>query len=589
MTRISEKRDGLSARRRAKKCPPTTYKKASFMSFWTGFGACYSYFHRLTMTRFTTILAASTAVWLALFGQGTCSPAKNAKIPSLIDATIDDLQKGLKSGLFTSVDLVTAYQARIAQVNPVLHAVNEVNPDALAIAAELDALRAKGKALGPLHGIPILIKDNIATADKMNNTAGSYALVGAKVPRDSTMAAKLREAGAIILGKANLSQWANYRSSNSSSGWSAYGGQVTGAYYPNEDPGGSSSGSGVGTSIGLALGALGTETSGSIISPAQKGNLVGIKPTVGLTSRYLVIPISSHQDTTGPMTRTVKDAAIILQAIAGVDKYDNYTSLIPNTGAIPNYVAALKKDALKGARIGIPYNALNPNASTVEMAAFWDAVKTMQKAGAVIVDSNFTVASPNNTNIVLGADFVSDLAAYLAELTYNPNNVHTLADVLNFTQTDPREAYPDRDTARWDAALALGYNNTDGRFWADYQKNLYEGGEGGLLGAIKRNSLDAVILPTSQAAGRAAIQGAPIITVPLGFYPVTWNVTTNARGLAQQAPNIPFGLSLLGDLFSEEKLIGLAYAFEQRTLVREKGPKPYLAPNVDLADFVDTK
>ena len=538
------------------------------------------------MARLTGLLAAA-AIWLGISGVGNCSTVKDAPFPSLIDVTIDDLEKGLAGGLFTSVDLVNAYIARIAQVNPILHAVNEINPDALTIAAELDALRASGTTLGPLHGIPILIKDNIATADKMNNTAGSYAILGAKVPRDSTMAAKLRQAGAVILGKANLSQWANYRSSNSSSGWSAIGGQATGAYYPNEDPGGSSSGSGVATSIGLALAALGTETSGSIISPSQKGNLVGIKPTVGLTSRYLVIPISSHQDTIGPMARTVKDAAIILQAIAGVDKYDNYTSLIPNNGAIPDYVVALNSSALSGARIGIPYNAFSVNSSTVEIAAFFDAVRIMQDAGAIIIGSNFTVATPNTTAIVLGADFVSDLAAYLAELSYNPNDVHSLTDVRNFTQSDPREVYPDRDTARWDAALALGYNNTDPRFWEDLQKNYYYGGEGGLLGAIKRNSLDAVILPTSQAAGRAAIVGAPIVTLPLGFYPATWNVTTNARGLVQQGPNVPFGLSFLGGLFTEEKLISLAYAFEQKTLVRKKGPKPYIVPNIELSDFVD--
>jgi amidase len=181
----------------------------------------------------------------------------------------------------------------------------------------------------PLHGLPILIKNNIATADKMNNTAGSWSLVGAKVPRDSTMAVKLRKAGAIILGKTNLSQWANYRSSNSSNGWSAYGGQTYGAYYPGQDPSGSSSGSGVSSSLGLAFASLGTETDGSILSPSQMNNIVGIKPTVGLTSRSLVIPISEHQDTVGPMARTVKDAAYILQAIAGPDQYDNYTSAIP--------------------------------------------------------------------------------------------------------------------------------------------------------------------------------------------------------------------------------------------------------------------
>ncbi|KAK5662707.1 hypothetical protein OQA88_8623 [Cercophora sp. LCS_1] len=535
---------------------------------------------------FKRLLTTASAIWLGVAQLGRCSTVKGVSFPDLIDVTIDDLEEGLSRSLFTSVDLVSAYLARIEQVNPVLHVVNEVNPDALNIAAELDALRASGTTLGPLHGIPILIKDNIATNDKMNNTAGSFALVGAKVPRDSTMAAKLRQAGAIILGKANLSQWANYRSSNSSSGWSAYGGQVTGAYYPNEDPGGSSSGSGVAAAIGLSLAALGTETSGSIISPSQKGCLVGIKPTVGLTSRYLVIPISSHQDSIGPMARTVKDTAILLQAIAGVDSYDNYTSAIPfPEHKIPDYVAALNASSLSGARIGVPLNAINQTSNPTEIVAFWSAIKTMQDAGATVVTSNFTVASPNTTTIVLGADFVSDLAVYFAGLTYNPHDLHTLSDLRDFTQTFEAEMYPNRDTARWDGALDLGYNNTDGRFWEDYQKNLYWGGEGGLLGAIERDQLDAVVMPTSQAASRAAIQGAPLVTVPLGFYPATWNVTRNARGLVQQGPNIPFGISFLGGMWEEEKLLALAYSFEQKTQVRKKGPKPYLVPNIELGDF----
>ncbi|KAK4208636.1 putative Glutamyl-tRNA amidotransferase subunit A [Rhypophila decipiens] len=538
------------------------------------------------MARLWNLVTTASALWLGIASLASCSTVKGVTFPALIDVTIDDLEEGLSRGLFTSVDLVKAYLARIEQINPVLHVINEVNPDALTIAAELDALRASGTTIGPLHGIPIIVKDNIATADKMNNTAGSFALVGAKVPRDSTMAAKLRKAGAIILAKANLSQWANYRSSNSSSGWSAYGGQVTGAYYPNEDPGGSSSGSGVAAGIGLCLATLGTETSGSIISPAQKSSLVGIKPTVGLTSRYLVIPISSHQDTIGPMARTVKDAAIILSAIAGPDQYDNYTSAIPFGDKVPDYVSALNASALSGARIGIPYNALNLTANPTEMAAFFSAVEIIKSAGATIVEANFTVAQPNTTAVVLGADFVSDLAVYFSQLTYNPYDLHSLQDLRNFTQTFPNETYPDRDTARWDAALALGFNNTDMRFWQDYQNNLYWGGEGGLLGAIARNNLDAVIMPTSQSAGRAAIQGAPIVSVPLSYYPATWNVTKNARGLVQQGPNIPFGLGFLGGLFTEEKLISLAYAFEQKTQVRIKGPKPYIAPNIELGDIV---
>lgn len=276
------------------------------------------------------------------------------------------------------------------------------------------------------------------------------------------------------------------------------------------------------------------------MSPAQKANLVGIKPTVGLTSRYLVIPISEHQDTVGPMARTVKDAAILLQAIAGRDRNDNYTSAIPfDCDKFPDYVAALDKNGLAGARIGIPYNALSRTASATEMTAFYAAVQTMTDAGAIIVSANFTVASPNTTAIVLGADFVSDLANYLAELSYNPNNVHSLADVRAFTQSFPAEDYPDRNTATWDAALALGYNNTDIRFYNELQKNYYWGGEGGMLGAIERNKLDALIMPTSQSAGRAAIVGAPIVTLPLGFYPASFPVTKSSRGLVTAGPKLP--------------------------------------------------
>lgn len=243
--------------------------------------------------RFFTFAAVLSSITLAvslIIPPYATTSINGTKFPLLLDATLDDLVIGLESELFTSVDLVKAYSARILEVNGTLHMVTELNPDALSIAANADALRKNGTVLGPLHGIPILIKNNIATDDSMNNTAGSFALLGAK-QGDSTIAAKLRKAGAIILGKTNLSQWANFRSNNSTNGWSAYGGQTEGAYYPQQDPSGSSSGSGVSSAIGLALGALGTETSGSILSPADVSNLVGIKPTVGLTSRYLVIPV----------------------------------------------------------------------------------------------------------------------------------------------------------------------------------------------------------------------------------------------------------------------------------------------------------
>tara|TARA_R110002003_G_scaffold3_30_gene199 strand:- start:4657 stop:5949 length:1293 start_codon:yes stop_codon:yes gene_type:complete len=428
----------------------------------------------------------------------------------------------------------------------------------------------------------------------MNNTAGSWSLIGAKVPRDATVAAKLRKAGAIILGKTNLSQWANYRSSNSSNGWSAQGGQTYGAYYPGQDPSGSSSGSGVSSSIGLAVAALGTETDGSIISPSQMNNLVGIKPTLGLTSRALVIPISEHQDTVGPMARTVKDAAYVLQAIAGPDQYDNYTSAIPwANSTAPDYVAACQFDALLGKRIGVPRNAIGTRtrASAPIYDAFEAAITVLRNAGAVIVDNtNYTAYAQylNSTaeDTVLSGDFGPNLAAYLSQLTYNPQDVHNLADVTNFTQHFPAEEYPSRNTAVFDASLALNFTNTDAQFWAAYQEDLFLGGPGGILGALSTYNLDAVVVPSRVSSGISAIIGAPVITVPLGAYPSNTTVVTNTRGnLNATAPNIPFGIAFAGKHWSEETLIGIAYAFEQRTMVREK-VKPYVQPTIELADVV---
>ncbi|KAL8672956.1 MAG: hypothetical protein Q9168_002589 [Polycauliona sp. 1 TL-2023] len=514
--------------------------------------------------------------------------------PNLIDATTEELETGLEAGLFTSCDLVKAYVARIAEVNSTLHAVTEVNPDALSIAAELDAERANGTIRGPLHGMPILIKGNIGTADAMSTTAGSFALLGATLPQDSTIAAKLRKAGVIILGKTNLSQWANFRSNNSTNGWSAYGGQTTGAYYPQQDPSGSSSGSGVASSIGLALATLGSETSGSILSPSQLNNLVGIKPTVGLTSRALVIPISERQDTVGPMARTVKDAAYLLQAIAGKDVDDNYTLAQPFENP-PDYVGACNYSSLRGKRIGIPRNIITPGQGDGPVLSAFDmAIRIIRRAGATVIDNvNITefaldrYLNSNASSIVLDADFISDLPSkYLSKLATNPNKVHDLADVRNFTRTFPPEEYPNRDTAVWDEALSLGFNNTSPQFWAAYQENLEIAGRQGILGVLANNSLDALILPTDYSPGLPALVGTPVVTVPLGKSPANTTVVRNKRGtLVVSAPNIPFGLSFIGPAWSEADLIGFAYAYEQRTMVRNQ-IQTYIVPHVELADVV---
>ena len=490
-----------------------------------------------------------------------------------------------------------AYVARINEVNSTLHAVTEINPDALEIAASLDNERASGNVRGPLHGVPILIKNNIATNDRLSNNAGSFALLGATVSKDSTVAAKLRLAGAVILGKSNLSQWANFRSNNSSStnGWSAYGDQTLGAYTPNQDPSGSSSGSAVAASIGLAFAALGSETSGSILSPGEVNNLVGIKPTVGLTSRTLVIPISEHQDTIGPLARTVKDAAYVLQAIAGKDIQDNYTLAQPFNSP-PNYIAACNFSAFRGARIGVPRNLIDgtqePDSSV--LTAFESAINLIKEAGAIIVDNTNVTAfaldqfnNGNSSTIVPEADFVTDLPKnYLSKLTSNPQNVQNLADVSNFTRNFPPEDYPDRNTGVWDEALALGFDNTSPEFWSAYQTNLQIAGIEGITGLLKNYSLDALVLPTDFAPGLPALIGSPVITVPLGFYPSNEPIVRNRRGnLVETGPNIPFGISFLGDKWNEASLIGFAYAFEQRTKVRDQ-VQPYLVPKTELVDVV---
>lgn len=538
--------------------------------------------------------------------------------PPLIDATLEDLVQGLDAGLFTSVDLVNVYTARILEVNATLRMVTEINPDALNIAAALDAERVTSGPRGPLHGIPILIKNNIATDDQMNNTAGSYALLGARVPTDSTVAAKLRQAGAVLLGKTNLSQWANYRSDNSSNGWSAYGGQTEGAYYPGQDPSGSSSGSGVAAALGLALGTLGTETDGSILSPSSQNNLVGIKPTVGLTSRYLVVPISEHQDTVGPMARTVRDAAAILTAIAGFDANDNYTSASPfspggndsnnddnSTSStptpLPDYVQACTLDALQGKRIGVPRNYIDlaGQSSLAPVVATFDAaLAVLRDAGATVVD-NLTLpgydvlATATFETVVLQADFNTNLAQYFARLAVNPYGLRSVADLQAFTRTvlPSLERYPERDTDVWAGALALGYGNEGAapEFWSNYTAGQYYAGPLGITGALANFSLDALVVPTPFAPYLPALLGSPVVTVPLGKFSENTTVRTNGFGnLNATGPNFPFGFSFMGARFDEFNLIGLAYAFEQRTLVRST-VLPYIQPTTELVDVVNQR
>ena len=348
--------------------------------------------------------------------------------------------------------------------------------------------------------------------------------------------------------------------------------------------------------------------------PSNRGNSVGIKPSVGLTSRYLVVPISLHQDTVGPIAHTVRDAATVLSVIAGPDEHDNYTSAIPNNGVLPDYVAATKKPAnLTGVRIGVPRNGMLESITFAPINAsyigseFDKALDVLRSLGAEVVDpANFSTetafqfargfsnngSSPrlksSNETLTVDSDFISDMAAYFAALTFNPNNLHTVADLRGFTVSDPREDYPDRDVGVWDESLALGFNSSDVRAYDALQADLALDKTGGVTGTIARLGLDALVIPTDYAPTWAAAPGLPEVTVPLGAYPPGTPVIAGARELVAVAPGIPFGMTFLGKKWSEETLITLAHAFEQATHHRDAivpGERATI-PKTGLADVV---
>ncbi|KAI0329789.1 amidase signature enzyme [Cubamyces sp. BRFM 1775] len=518
--------------------------------------------------------------------------AATVQFPDLYEASIAELQDGLEKGHFTSVDLVKAYFARIEEVNlqgPVLRAVIEMNPSALRQAAELDLERRLLGPRGPLHGIPILLKDNIATlhSEGMNTTAGSFALLGSVVPRDAHVAAKLRAAGAILLGKANLSEWAHFRGSVPS-GFSGRGGQATSPYVPLGDPSGSSSGSGIGTAIGLAAAALGTETDGSIISPSNMNNLVGIKPTVGLTSRAGVVPISTHQDTVGPMARSVADAATILSVIAGRDPRDNFTLAQPPV--VPDYTKALRTDGLKGVRLGVPRRFFARTNSNI-VAAFNASLDTIRSLGATIVDpADFPdfaeLEASRNETIVTQTDFKVDVNQYIAGLLEVPTGVKNLADLIafNIAHADEELVAPfwtDQST------FIASQNTTVNQAYFDAiaaDKDL--GATRGIDATLKEFKLDALLMPSAVAPGPAAIAGYPIITVPLGFLPPNTTLAP-AQPTRSSGPNQPFGIAFMGTAFSEFSLVSFAFAYEQATHNRLKMLAfPQAIPKTQLSDIV---
>ncbi len=488
----------------------------------------------------------------------------------LNETTIDALQALMKTGELSSVAITELYLKRIEMLDksgPKLNAVIELNPDSLTIAAEMDKERAAGKVRGPMHGIPVLIKDNINTGDKMMTTAGSLALVGNHASADAFIIVQLRKAGAVILGKTNLSEWANYRSTRSASGWSSRGGQTKNPYVLGRTPSGSSAGSGSAAAANLCAIAIGTETDGSIVSPSSVNGLVGIKPTVGLLSRSGIIPISKTQDTAGPMGRTVKDAAILLGVLAGIDPADAVTSESKGKSQ-KDYHSALSADSLKGKRIGIEKSMLKGHEGVDKLTQA--ALAILREKGATVVEVDLLkITGPlgKYEGTVLNYEFKDGLNAYLA--TGNAA-VKTLADTIAFNSAHASTVMPYFLQETFIEAEARG--NLQTKEYVDAHLALQNGSRKAIDTILKENRLDAICAPTNGIAGcideingdsdtgysfssPGAVSGYPHITVPMG-----------------RVHECPVGFSFMGTAYSEASLIQLAYAYEQASKHRA-GPK----------------
>ncbi len=501
----------------------------------------------------------------------------------LAELTVDQLSQAMADGRLTARSIAEGYLDRIERIDrgahrggPALNSVIETNPEALAIAGALDAERQENGPRGPLHGIPILIKDNIATADRMQTTAGSLALLGAKAPRDSAVAVKLRRAGAVILGKTNLSEWANFRSNRSSSGWSGRGGQTRNPYVLDRSPCGSSAGSGAAAAASLCAIAIGTETNGSIVCPSSANSVVGIKPTVGLIGRSGIVPISHSQDTAGPMARTVRDAALLLGALVGEDPHDPLTAqAAPH--AQSDYTAYLDPDGLRGMRIGIGRNFFDFH-ERVD-ALMEAAIETLRKRGAQIVDPT-ELEMPRDSrqarfNVLL-YEFKADLNRYLAEFSEGAK-VHSLAELIDFNQQ-----HRDQELPFFGQELLIEAQEKGPLTSEEYLESLATAQRAARQEGIDRvmdeHKLDAILAPTGGppwpidlingdhfgggSSTPAAVSGYPNITVPAGY----------VNGL-------PVGISFFGRAYSEPTLLKIAYSYEQASQLRRP---PEFLPTLPL-------
>jgi len=553
-------------------------------------------------------------LWLVLLIALVTPPAAAEETVCIENATIDELKGALAAGRVTSVDLVRGYTARIEaydRAGPRLNSIRELNPDALAIAGKLDAARNKGR---PLAGIPILLKDNIATGDAQHTTAGSLALADAQAQRDATVAKLLREAGAVILGKANLTEFANILAVGMPSGYSSLGGQVRNPYAPEVNaagipfvpPGGSSAGSAVAVAAGFAAAAIGTETSGSLLSPANQNGLVTVKPTVGLISRAGIVPIAASQDTAGPLTRTVRDAAILLNILAARDPPDPATKHLQRPA---DYTKFLDPDGLRGARIGVPsdpadpgndvyYKPLRPPAAAVMR----EVIAVLEAAGATVVRANMPtrgwIGGPGTEAAILNTNPESPTrnqparvpAIYLYELKHDMNaylrdwakgaRVRTLSDIIAFNKQNADRAL------RFGQDIFLAAEETRGdlsemEYKSARQMDLRASRTLGIDAYMDAHKLDAILFPGTAGASIAAKAGYPSVLVPAGMVTGPSALPPGAASATsdQETPPYPFGATFTGRAWSEPVLLRLAYAFEQATKARRMPPGlPPLAP-----------
>src|SRR5580658_4019651 len=561
------------------------------------------------------LVAALLALPMAAASDAARNSEPNNIPKSHNEETVAQLQKEMAAGTLTSEALTKEYIARIIaldQSGPGVNAVIELNPDALDMARNADRLRKHGIVLGPLHGIPVLLKGNVDTGDKMQTTAGSFALLGKPSLIDSTVAGNLRNGGAVILGKTNLSEWANFRSFESISGWSGWGGQTNNPYGIARNPCGSSAGSAAGVSSNFTTVSFGTETDGSIVCPANANGVVGIKPTVGLTSRAGVVPISHTQDTVGPHGRHVSDVAVAL----GVAQSRTYDGRDPATGGVPlgwqgrftrptniptDYTQFLNPHGLQGARIGVTrvgLDGFDPDVPTppIVLAQFEDAITAISNAGATVVDldaAGFIFTAANNETLVLCFDFRNDLEKYFATRVGVPMAGKTLTDAITFNNNHAAEEMPffNQDLFVFCNSLATGPNDPQPEFGGvTYNQALAQDQNLGVNGidlALSQFSLDAIVTATDNPAwatdllygdhfiygtsSLAAPEGYPIVQVPAGM-----------------AFGAPMGISFFGTAFSEPTLIKLASGFEAVTKVRAHN-LPTFAPTVPFNNIAGTK